>query len=237
MDEFINFLDGYKIIGDEKIIVDFKEKLNKPVRYLPHFANYKYTEKWFSILDDILVELGYRALDADIEIIKKKVRRILLCNDNEDNVGAKEIGDRFNIICAIRYRNVTKLDKLYSGDEFIKWLMQYYPNRIIWEYLSKNETDFVVKYLIDNPNKIYEREFRENKNPIAVKYIEKTNLCKVPKSDPNYIFILVTNDGIPDKCLDYNAYLYPHDTCILSMWYLYKFDKLNWLPRSGLKFF
>lgn len=82
MDKLIDFLEENKTDKvDEKAIADFKEKLDKPIEYKEHLKKISFDKKWFLKLDDILIELGYRALDADIEIIKKIVVDYILHED------------------------------------------------------------------------------------------------------------------------------------------------------------
>lgn len=226
MDNFLDLLKEYEC--DKHVIRNFKTKLNKTVKYKQHLTNFEFTEKWFSKLDYILTELGYRALDKHINYIKKKVRKLIILEYEKDGKYTHHL---------YWYGNVYRINDLYSDDEFIQWLILNYPEKMICRQLSKSKSDIAIKYLIDNPNKIYEREFRNNKNPIAVKYVEETNLCKVPKPKEDSIFMLITNDGMGDMYLTYRRDHIGSDTCILSMWYLHKFDQLNWLPRSGLKFF
>ena len=233
--------------------IKFKERQNRRKKYKLHFTNYEFTKQWFSILDTILVELKNYKMDTDIEIIKKKVRKLLIGDDKNrsildkiDKMDTDKVEKSDSVENYIEkhitiykeeyhrtYENVNILYKLYmTSEEFIRWLVLHYPDKIIWDYLSKNETDFAVEYLIKNPKEIHIRHFEKNKNKIAIDYMKKTDLYKL--HEPDEVFFIVTADGYGDKCLAFEEYLKPHDTCILSMWRLYEFRQLNWLPLSGL---
>lgn len=187
MDNFILFLDEYET-EDSKEIDIFKEKINKTVEYKSHLDKFEFVEKWFSVLDDILIELGYRALDADIDYIKKELKNKIY-GIHIDKIDSKS--PIIDMIPSIRYEvlykcsNIEIIKYLVKNKDNIKWesfsysknteavkiLTQQYPKLIYWKYLSNNVLDIAVHYCIKHPDKIDWKQFSLNTNPIAVEYL------------------------------------------------------------------
>ena len=222
MDGFINFLDEYKTLDDEKTIVVFKEKLNTPVEYKDHLKNFVFTEKWFSTLDNILVELGYRALDADIKIIRKEIKRRLV------------------------NRNSLKIEYLYKNKEFIEWMIQHHLYKIDIKLLSHCKFDIDIKYIdkkikdkIDYDHKMYIYQ--------SPSWIELYSLLPWI-FDNGKSWITKLDDYYEEKCRFNNSIFatddlfdrtqstetITQDIIVLNLWKFHKFNQLNWLPRSRI---
>ena len=228
MDGFINFLDEYKTLDDEKIITSFKEKLSEQITYKEHLEKYTHTEEWFSTLDSILVELGYRALDADIEIIRTEIRKKILIN----------VDDYLTI------------QELYKNKEFIKWALDFLPYEIDWMSISNNDEiiNFVIEYLILNPDKIDIEKYRINWHNYNLIYIISNtphlsdtkkfylNTLKKHREERDTLRYTEFNINFPnfDKWDTYLG-LRLRRIHLISSWKLYEFGRLNWLPLSRLK--
>ena len=166
MDNFINMLKEYN--ANEQTITKFKEKLNEPIEYKTHLAKYEFTEKWFSNMDYILVELGYRALDADIKYIVEKVKKLLLetnINIFIDIYNRKHSNDEIKKINDDLFLNH---QDTYSI-EIVEYLIKN-PHLINADF-SKNTTDTAVNYLIEHPEKLNWKKFSFNSNDTAVNYL------------------------------------------------------------------
>ena len=185
MDEFIKFLG--EVECDEKTITDFKEKINKPIEYKLHLDKYEFTEKWFSTLDDILVELGYRALDADISYIKEVLRDKIDISSYIKNmintygvcsllsIDIEELVEHLVKITIPSHTNYLRVLDWYefSGnttDVAVKYLIQYQDNINPYRF-SRNKNINAVRYLIEHPDKISWSDFSQNEVDIAVKFL------------------------------------------------------------------
>ena len=169
MDDFIEFLEDNK--ADKKIINKFKKKINKPIEYKLHLERYEFSEKWFSILDDILVELGYRALDADIKYIRIELKKLI----TDTNVN--KIINRYNIEYKTNIKPLTNFDYVCQSlnlVEIVEYLIDH-PDKIDWVIFSKNKLDSAVKYMIKNPDKIDRYNFVENESDIAIRYMSMSS--------------------------------------------------------------
>ena len=176
MDNFVNLLEEYKVnVEDEQTITKFKEKLNEQVEYKLHLAKYEFTKEWFSILDYILTQLGYRALDADIKYIMEEVKELLL----ETNINI--------FIDTYNQRNLDKIKKI-KDDLFINY--QFHYSIEIVEYLiknphligidfSKNPSNLAIDYLMNHQDKISWDKFSFNSNDIAVNYLIEKHPDKI----------------------------------------------------------
>ena len=192
MNGFIDLLEEYKVDNqDEKIILDFKEKINQPAEYRAHLANFDFTEKWFCKLDELLIQLGYRALDADIKYITDWLSNKLHdVNINKMNIG-NTIDKFYNLINLLASEENPYI--YYQPTvEIVEYFIYQIPDKISWKWFSRNksniavcyclehldciswgnfsrnESDIAVNYLIENFNKIHWYNFSRNENPIAV---------------------------------------------------------------------
>lgn len=205
MDGFINFLEEYKYDDqDEKTITEFKEKLNKPIiDYKQHLARYKCTEGWFSKLDDILIELGYKACDVDINYIKIELFKLIQNThiNHIINIFNKKYNkniEKFNT--SEVFRKITYVYSTYDFTEVVSiliknsikicWSLFFVNNnssaveyciksKKIWKSFSKNTADIAVKYLIEHPDKINWSCFSSNENYLAVNYLISTHPNKI----------------------------------------------------------
>lgn len=240
MDKFIGFLEENSYDEqDKKTIIKFKEKLNKPISdYKQHLMRYKFSEEWFSELDDILIELGYRALDVDISYIKtelikiihdthvnkiiKKFNKIKKTNINKFSI---TLNHNFGYIDAVEIinpfiYNIDYLPTLYfsinENPIAVKYLIDH-PDKIIWDYFSFNKSDIAVRYCIEHPDNVNWYEFSSNENSIAVCYLidhsDKIKWAQFSSNDNSYAvrYLIHTH---PDKIDLYTLSLNQNDLAV-----------------------
>lgn len=183
MDEFIDFLEENKTDDqDRQTIANFKNKINKPIKYKQHLGKFKFNRRWFAKLDIILTELGYRALDMDINYIKKELKKL--------------ITDRIHINTIITYYNLQNKQNIKDGKcksinhikihtshddkgkitntiEQINFYIKNHPEKIDWYYFSGLDNDIAVGYCLKHLDEIDEYTFQENANDLAVGYMIK----------------------------------------------------------------
>ena len=162
MDEFIDLL---KTFDDNKDVIDkFEEKINQPIKYTKLLNRFKFTKKWFAKLDYILTQLGYRALDADIQCIRGWLVGKL------DTIHINKIDAEYNFINELQPQYYSKYLSYIECDfiEITTYLIHVKPDEIFWQQFSRNESDIAVKYCLEHPDKIDWDEFSQNENDIAV---------------------------------------------------------------------
>ena len=190
MDEFIDLLKTFD--NDEETIRKFEEKLNRPIYYERHLKKFKFNKRWFSKLDYLLVQLGYRGLDKDIEKIIKTVReKILYTNINtiykiagynkKHKLKLRRIlhGHRgiFMLIgnpeyIDIYYSYVEVIDYIFSKMK-ITYEYDYY-DYYDYKYMCKNNYDKrVISYILKQQKNIdkFGYYISENTNNTIAKYI------------------------------------------------------------------
>ena len=221
MEGFINLLEEYKQDDqDSQIIADFKDKINKPIEYKQHLNNFKFDKEWFSILDDILVELGYRALDANINHIKKELKNKIYDTHIDKIDSSSTI---VNLLSVIENKYLSSND----SPEVVKYLIDN-PDKIDWNWFSVNDSDIAVKYLLEHPDKIYWNRLSVNDSDIAVKYLLEHpdkiywNRLSVNKSDIAVKYLLEHPDKIKWDWFSRNA------SDIAVRYLLEHPDKIDW---------
>ena len=226
MDGFIDLLEELKYDEqDEKTIIDFKEKINTPIEYSTHLKRYEFSEEWFSTLDDILIELGYRALDTDIKYIQTELKQLIY------NTHINLIIDTYNKYSEIKLKKLLKYDIKFSDQsynliEIVDYLIEN-PKKINAEF-SHNTHNKAVKYLIEHENKIDFWGFQYNKNSLAVEYNVKNpdeinwNLFSFNNSDIAVRYMIEH----PDK-IEWD--IFSRNTADDAVNYLIKHpDKIDW---------
>ena len=233
MNEFIDFLEEYKIDKeDEKQITKFKNKINEPIpNYKHHLANFKFTKGWFEKLDGILIELGYRALDADIDYIKKELTKII------HNTHINKIITTYN---KIYKTNIKRLNNNHNYGkysninmvEIVRYLITH-EQKIDWELFLFNDADIAVKYIIRHPEKIYWDNFSYNRSDIAVHHLIEQHPNNTDQwgfsSNENSIavhYLLENQDKI-------NWYWFSYNKSDIAVQYLIEHpDKIEWRSFS-----
>lgn len=206
MNEFIDLLE--ELDCDVSTIINFKKKINKPIEYKKHLEKIKFTKKWFAKLDYILIQLGYRALDADINYIKSKITDLI-------NSPILDFG-------------IKKIDDLSTNKNFTRWIMNYIQNKTNNSWLSFNQLDIAVFYLIKHPHMIDWEWFSQNENENAVRYslkhTYKINWDRFSRNGTNIaVRYLIEN---PDRI---NWTWFSYNKADLVVEYLIKNpDKIRW---------
>lgn len=173
MSKLVEFLEEYKQDKqDEQIITDFKEKLNISIEYKQHLANFEFDKKWFVEIDRILIELGYRALDADISYIKTELKRLI------KNTHINKIIDFYNAIYGATYTKQNFICEKNTGNirvfdmiEHIEYVIENCHYRIDWDLFSELENDTAVRYCLKNIDYISWKYFSQNASDLAVDYL------------------------------------------------------------------
>ena len=206
MNEFIDFLEENKIEGqDEQIITNFKDKINKPVEYITHLDEFKFDKKWFEQLDIILTELGYRALDADINHIRNwlndklitavHINKIDLDYDVKNLIKLNKtlsLSTNLEILTYLIDDCPHKINYRFSentSDIAVKYCIKHSTHKIQldddahvdidWWVFSQNVNDIAVSYMLERSDKIGWYYFSNNENPTAVKYLIHTHPDKI----------------------------------------------------------
>ena len=251
MDRFIDFLEEYKSDKtddqDLQTIADFKEKINKPIEYKLHLDKFEFVDKWFEQLDYILIELGYRALDADIKyivdwLVNKLTNTIHINKINPDYDVEKLLtnnrylsrSDNLEILTYLitnPYKIRWYLFSQNASDTAVKYLLEH-PDKIKWDWFSSNKSDIAVRYLLEHPDKIDWYWFSSNKSDIAVKYLlehpDKIDWVMVSCNAPDIAvkYLLEHPDKIDWVMFSYNA------SDIAVKYLLEHPDKIDWVMFS-----
>ena len=257
MDHFIDFLEEIKCTEqDEQTIIKFKEKLNEPIAdHIQHLKQYKFNKLWFLKLDDILIDLGYRALDKDIQYIRKELKKLIY------NTHVNKIIKKYNEIkkTNIKSLNIQSNCGIYGFMDIIEiteYQIRNIDNVDMWLF-SQNEADIAVKFLIEHPVLINWYGFSYNKNNLAIKYmlkkIKRINWNEFSKNEadiavkylikhPNLIswewFSQNTNDIAVHYCIKnldkIDWYSFSQNESDIAVHYLIEHpDKISWTQFSS----
>lgn len=232
-----NFLDMLEEFGcDNKTYSDFRDKVYQHVDFVPHLMCYDFNKKWFNELDNILTQLGYRALDKDIKFVENVVCKLL------KNTYINKIIDCYNENNRINKIKLPKLPKLLDINchildghklDYVELRSKLHTKSTKVKLKKKDKT---LNEALSSV-KIHDAEYPET-HPIDLEY-SWSDTSRLDENGNEHLNVSKNSCGVFDYTFEYclkNQDKFDwFDEGIYELSIIWRnnvFNSLNWLPKS-----